>query len=515
MMIVLWIVGGNDLWLTLVVAGMDVPVSRMELGRSMLEIAFELDEHSTAPVFLQLSRVIIAAIDSGRLEPGRKLPGTRALAMSLRIHRNTVDAAYHEAVMQGWLVAEPSRGTFVARDLPAMPTAGSIHLGPAAEKGRVRSTVSLPTCGGPPMLFFSDGAPDARLLPRAELARAFRRALTTPEFLRASGYGDPRGALALREALCEHLSAERGLALAPADILVTRGSQMALFLAAGALLERDEVIAVEEPGYPLAVTAFRAAGARVVGVPVDADGLSVEHLERLAVSQPKLRAVYVTPHHQYPTTVTMGAGRRIRLLDVARRHGLTIVEDDYDHEYRFDGKPVLPLASRAGDVPVLYVGSLSKVLAPGIRLGYATGPVDLLQRMADDRQAIDRQGDVPLEHAVAILLREGDLGRHARKTRRIYQARRDLLARSLTSKLGAYLDFAIPPGGLALWTRLLPGLDAERWSHEARRHGLAVTPAMSQCLDLVRAPQAFRLGFASLDEVETSRAVEILAITMP
>lgn len=475
----------------------------------MLEIAFELDEQSPEPIFLQLSRAIIAAIENGRLVPGRKLPGTRALSAVLKIHRNTVDAAYHEARMQGWLVAEQGSGTFVARDLPEMPGRAT-RIEPARDAKGGRAHLTSAASSGPPALRFSDGAPDPRLLPRASLAGAFRRALTVPEFLHGSGYGDPLGAPALREALCEHLSAERGLAVSPAEILVTRGSQMALFLAASALLQRDEAIAVEEPGYPLAVAAFRAAGAQVIGVPVDADGISVDRLERLAAIEPKLRAVYVTPHHQYPTTVTLGAGRRIRLLDIARRHGLTIIEDDYDHEYRFDGRPILPLASRAGDVPVVYVGSLSKVLAPGIRLGYATAPAALLRRMADDRQAIDRQGDVPLEHAVALLLREGDLARHARKTRRIYQARRDLLVKLLGQDLAQHLDFTVPAGGLALWTRLRPGVDGGRWSRAAGQLGLAITPGLTYFLDVAANAQAFRLGFANLDDDELRRSVQLL-----
>jgi len=476
------------------------------------DIVFELNGRAGQPVFLQLSRAIVAAIESGRLAPGSKLPGTRALARTLKLHRNTIDAAYRDAIMQGWLVAEPSRGTFVAYDLPSMPARPE----PAAEGARQRPAdrrsgpSTAPLGRGPPMLRFTDGTPDPRLVPRAELARAFRRALGAPEFRQANGYGDPLGAPALREALCAHLSAERGLTPSPGDLLVTRGSQMALFLAAGALLRPGEAIAVEEPGYPLAVAAFRAGGARVVPVPVDADGLSVDRLERLASSHPALRAVYVTPHHQYPTTVTLGAARRIRLVDIARRYRLTIIEDDYDHEYHFDGRPVLPLASRADDVSVVYVGSLSKVLAPAFRLGYVTGPAELLRRMADSRQAIDRQGDLPLENAVAALVHEGDLGRHVRKTRRLYRARRDRLATLLRTRLGTRLDVDVPAGGLALWARLRDGQDAELWSRAASRLGLVVSPALVHCLDVSAAPNAFRLGFAGMDDDEIERAVTLL-----
>jgi len=473
----------------------------------MQEIVFELDEESGHPVFLQLSHAIIAAIECGRLKPGQRLPGTRTLASTLKLHRNTIDAAYHEATMQGWLVTEAARGTFVAGDLPIEAGAWR-SLSPSPVVGSAKTS---PAMAEREILRFSDGAPDARLLPIAELGRALRRSLSRPDFLSAGGYGDTRGVSALREAVCEHLASERGMAVATDDLIVTRGSQMALFLASIAVLSPGEAIAVEEPGYPLAIAAFRAAGAAMVPIPVDADGLSLSHLDDAIQRTLGLRAIYVTPHHQYPTTVTMNAARRIGLIDIARRHGLTIIEDDYDHEYRFDGKPVLPLAVRAGsDVELIYVGSLSKVLAPGIRLGYAAGPKGIIRQMADKRQAIDRQGDMPIEHAVAMLLHDGDLGRHARKTRRIYHTRRDHLAALLTDQFGDRLSFTVPAGGLALWVRLAAGLDAELWSEAAQRLGLAVTPATQLCLDTAAAPQAFRLGFANLSEDEIERGVHLL-----
>lgn len=474
----------------------------------MREIAFEIQEGTGQPVFLQLSREIITAIETGRLKPGQRLPGTRALAKTLNLHRNTVDAAYHEATMQGWLTAQPARGTFVAHDLPLDPVPARRRSKPLPATGARKASEAE---NGPPLLEFSDGAPDARLLPATELARALRNALHRPDLLNGAGYGDPRGVRALREALCLHLSAERGLEVDLDDLIVTRGSQMALFLAAAALIGPGEAIAVEEPGYPLAVSAFRAAGARVIPVPVDADGISVDDLARIISETPDIRAVYVTPHHQYPTTVTLGAVRRIGLSELARQHEFTIIEDDYDHEYRFDGRPVLPLAARMGhEKGLIYVGSLSKVLAPGLRLGDATGPTELIRRMADLRQAIDRQGDVVLEQAVASLLHEGDLGRHTRKTRRIYQVRRDRMAELLAEKFPNELSFTLPAGGLALWARIGQGLDAERWSRAARRMGLSVTPGISHCIEVTHAPQAFRIGFANLDEREATNAVVLL-----
>ncbi|WP_443971369.1 MocR-like pyridoxine biosynthesis transcription factor PdxR [Sphingobium sp. CR28] len=459
------------------------------------------------PIFIDLAQSIITEIERGRLKPGDPLPGTRALARSLKLNRNTVDAAYHELTMQGWLEARPSRGTFVATDLPESPAIAM--RAPALVEPSVASVM-------PPVLHMTDGAPDARLMPHAELARAFRAALSSSAMLTEMAHGDPYGAPRLRSVLSEYLAHERGLAVPANQVMVTRGSQMGLFLSAAALIAPGDVIAVEEPGYPLAWAAFRAAGANVVGVPVDGGGIDLDRLEQMAAEPPRLTAVYVTPHHQYPTTVTLGAGRRLRLLDLARRHGLTVIEDDYDNEYRFDGRPILPMAARASDdQPIVYLGSLSKLMAPALRLGYVVASPATLTRMATVREAIDRQGDLPLEQAFASLIAQGDVRRHARKARRIYQARRDLFVALLKEQLSDTVDFDVPAGGLAIWLKMRKGLSAQQWSDRALKLGLSISPGARFTLDVTAPPEALRVGFASLDELELSQAVRLLVASRP
>jgi GntR family transcriptional regulator / MocR family aminotransferase len=220
----------------------------------------------------------------------------------------------------------------------------------------------------PGTLNLSNGAPDVRLVPAQAIGRAYRRVLARrgADLL---AYGDPEGHPALRAALASMLASTRGLAVTADDILVTRGSQMALTLTARALLRPGDVVAVEQFGYRPAWEAFRAAGATVVPVPIDRDGLDVDALKRLA-SRTTLRALYVTPHHQYSTTVTLKAASRLALLALARAKRIAIIEDDYDHEFHFDGRPVLPLASADRTGLVVYIGTLSKILAPGLRVGY-------------------------------------------------------------------------------------------------------------------------------------------------
>jgi GntR family transcriptional regulator/MocR family aminotransferase len=298
--------------------------------------------------------------------------------------------------------------------------------------------------------------------------------------------------------------------------MVTRGSQMAIYLAAATLVSPGDAVAVEEPGYPYAWEAFRAAGARVIGIPVDTQGIDVAQLESVAQQEPRLKALYVTPHHQYPTTVTLGASRRLRLLEVARRYGLTIVEDDYDHEYRFDGRPILPLASRANDeVPVIYIGSLSKLLSPAVRLGYASARPEILQRMIKRREAIDRQGDLLLENAMAELISNGTLSRHAKKARRVYEARRNFLVEELRMKLDQEIDFNTPSGGLAVWLRVHEGLSANDWAASALSAGVMISPPSSFMLESSNTLNGLRIGYANLDEAGIRSLVKTLVDCRP
>lgn len=478
---------------------------------------FQLTDDQGAPLFLRIAHAVVRDIERGRLAPGGKLPGTRSLAAELGVNRNTVVAAYDDLALQGWITLQPSRGAIVALDLPAPDPGG------ASTQDKARNATPIAAHRPAPVeasshLVFSDGTPDPRLVPRAELARAFRRALGSSAFLTPSGYGDPGGSLRLRVALAEWLTSTRALAVGPNDILLTRGSQMALFLAARAVASSGQAIAVEDPGYPLAWAAFRAAGTRIVGVPVDREGINIDALAELATRDRSIRAVLVTPHHQYPTTTTLSAGRRLALLRLAAAQGWTVIEDDYDHEYRYEGRPVLPLAASSplgGINSVVYVGSLSKMFAPGLRLGYAVAAPSVLSAMRGEREAIDRQGDVPLEEAVAELLQDGELRRHARKARKVYLERRDLLVAALRRELGDALSFDVPAGGLAVWARVHQDLDAELWARRALDRGLGVSAGARFSLAPDNTPNAFRLGFAALNPNEQMAAVRRLAEAKP
>lgn len=487
-------------------------------GGAGRDLQLQLDASCGEPLFLQISRAITGDIQRGRLRPGARLPGTRTLAESLDVHRNTVIAAYAELTSEGWIESCRASGTFVARCLPTVRPR-SFGTSPAVARARpvrlgfeLRGPTSNIEAGiDHDVLLMVGGVPDPRLAPATELARAYGRVLREYPH-EVLGYAGPHGHPRLRAALAAMLATTRGLATEADDVLVTRGSQMALDLTARALVEPGDVIAVEALGYQYAWETFKRYGAKLVPIPIDDQGLDVDALTQLSERTP-IRAVCVTPHHQYPTNVTMSASRRVALLTLAQRKGFAIIEDDYDHEFHFEGRPVLPLASADSAGVVVYIGSMSKILAPGVRLGYVVAPKPLIERLASHRVFVDRQGDRAVELAVAHLLEDGTVQRCARRARRIYHARRDLLSEQLRQRLGEVLSFKLPPGSMAIWAKVTADIDCERWAERALEHKVAFRTARHFAFD-GRSRPFVRLGFAALEERELIEAVKVLAQTL-
>ena len=466
------------------------------------------------PLFLQIARQIAHDIQTRVLRPGARLPGSRQLSRALGVHRNTALAALAELTSQGWLQTQARRGTFVSSEFPEIRTRRFAKLVQQAP-----AMLDLPDAVPPDpypsfeadMLLLIGGMPDVRLMPVAELSRAYRRALVRcPSLL---SYGPELGDARLRAVLGTHLRETRGLPVDADGLMVTRGSQMALFLLGRVLARPDRVIAVEGLGYRPCWEALRLSGARLVALPVDAEGLSISALSKL-LARERVAAVYTTPHHQYPTTVTLTAPRRLELLQLARRHGFVLIEDDYDHEHHYDGRAVLPLASVDPHV-VVYVGTLSKVLAPGLRIGYIAAAPEVIERAARVRTYVDRAGDHVVERAVAELIEDDVLGRHVRRVRREYQARRDALAHELRCHLSGALSFREPSGGMALWAKVTArGVSCEDWVARARQRKVLVQGGRRFTFDGRDAP-FLRLGFAPVTVEEIKLAVQRLAAALP
>jgi GntR family transcriptional regulator/MocR family aminotransferase len=479
------------------------------------------DETEGLPMFLRIARTIADEVRRGRLVPGARLPSSRELSRSLGVHRNTAIAAYRELAAEGWIAAEQARGTFVGHDMPDASPRAFARAAPRRVEVPLRAGFDLEppvaaaqadTFAQRGVLPLRGGTPDLRLVPVDALARAYRRALRTSR-RETLGYGDPRGDPRLRAALAAMLSATRGVAASPEDVLVTRGSQMAFDLLARVLVRPGDVVAVEAYGYRPAWRALALAGAKLASVPVDERGMRVDALEKLASTR-RVRAVYLTPHHQYPTTVVLAPGRRLALLELARARRIAVLEDDFDHEFHYEGRPVLPLASADRAGVVVYVGTLSKILAPGLRAGYMVAPRAVVEAVAALRLQVDRQGDHAIERALAELLEDGEVQRHARRARTAYRERRDVLAGAMQRELGGILSFRVPAGGTALWARVDAAVDVERWLERALARGVDFQTARTFTFDGRTRPFA-RFGFAPLEPAELRRAVARLREALP
>lgn len=471
--------------------------------------------NAQTPMYLQIVHALIAEIRRGRLGSGAALPGSRELAASLGVNRKTVVQAYAELAAQGWVQSQLTRGTFISAQLPiieheSQPLAPAGRMPDEPEFRILRTAPSIALAlPEPGTLLFDDGAPDSRHVPINALARAYRHALWKLARRKALSYGDPRGTEVLRAAVSAMLNLDRGLSTTPQQICLTRGSQMAIFLTARVLVTHGDAVVLEQLSYPPARESFRAAGAEVIGVPLDAQGMRVDELERIC-RRKRVRAVYLTPHHQFPTTVVLPPERRLRLFALAAQFGFAIIEDDYDHEFHFAHQPMLPLASADPYGRVVYIGSMSKLLSPSLRLGYIAAPTALIERVAAEITMVDRQGDPATETAVAELIRVGEIHRHTRKVLQIYGRRRTLMGQLLTSAFDGRVSFDLPPGGLAVWLRFDPAVNLVRLAELAQAERVRFQPGSIFATE-GQAVQGARLGFASLDDTELRRAVQRLS----
>ncbi|WP_229720995.1 PLP-dependent aminotransferase family protein [Dyella nitratireducens] len=464
-------------------------------------------------MFLQLARAIAGDIRRGRLRAGEPLPGTRELAEQLGVNRNTIVAGYEELAAEGLVQTRIGGGTFVAASLPpdvrAAPATKDIPANnptyALAEPAHTAPAVKLPPPGS---LMIAHSLPDARLFPAEAFTRALRRAIVQ-RGRSLIGYADPCGHHRLRDELAKMLRSTRALPATPDNLMVTRSLEQGIDLVARMLLKPGDVVAVEAFGYPPAWSVLRLAGAQLMPLPVDDEGLNVDALED-ALKHQRIRAVFVTPHHQFPTTCVMSPKRRERLAALALSHQFAVIEDDYDHEFHYAGKPVLPIASGQDRANVIYIGSLSNLLAPGISTGFIHAPAATFGHLAGLRAACDPRSDVAMECAIAELFEDGELLRHMRRMCRTYAARRDVLAEALRRHLGSALQFRVPEGGMGLWARVDDAIAIERWSEQGKRIGVQFFGARRY--DFHQREQPYlRLGFSYLDEAELDEAVRRMA----
>ena len=474
-----------------------------------------IDPSRTTPIYMQIVHALIHEIERGRLTSGMFLPSSRALADILGVNRKTVVLAYEDLIAQGWLESRGRRGTTVSKSLPERKkVAGESSLPSAADAlaSPNYSYVAPPErpLAVPPgrWLKLDEGSPDGRLFPTEILARAYRSSIHRAARANLFQYRDPRGSPRLRESIASMLKGERGLMVTAENICITRGSQNGIFLASLTLVKPGDTVLVEELTYEPAMAALRALGANLVPIGLDGGGAVVADVERQCRAH-RVKAIFLTPHHQFPTTVALRPDRRLRLLELAQQHGFAIIEDDYDHEFHFQSQPLLPMASYAAQ-HVIYVGSLSKLLLPTLRIGYIAGPPELINAVAHSVSITDGMGNSLTEDAAAELIENGELRRHARKAAQIYAVRRDAFARTLTASFGPAARFRAPDGGLAFWIRFPKQEHLDRIEAKAPELGIQLASSRSYAAR-EGADRGLRIGFASLTEKEAKAVIGALA----
>jgi GntR family transcriptional regulator/MocR family aminotransferase len=478
-----------------------------------------IDRSHSTPVYLQIANRLIQLITEGLLQPGSELPSSRMLAEMISVHRKTVVAAYNELISQDWIESIPRKGVIVSLQLPEIKP----RTFKAKTKARVYSERSAFAFASPvPVtypsdlngfrLIVNDGLPDARIAPTDSLMSEYKRVLQYSTKRKAPPAGDAAGSDKLRNELCHFFADTRGLRIHKENVLITRGAQMAIYLAAQLLLKPGAVVLVGNPNYYLADLLFRETGATIQRVPVDENGMDVNWIAKYCEKK-KPDLLYIIPHHHHPTTATLSAGRRLQLLELIRRYRFPVIEDDYDYDFHYNSSPILPLASADHSGFVIYIGSLTKALAPGFRVGYMIANPDFIFAAMQYRRILDIRGDQPLEDALAALFVNGDMQRHLKKSVKLYRDRRDIFCDQLDTHLRHKISFSLPTGGMAVWVRFSLSVDLIKMSKYSAAKGLYISDGRNYSFDGPRL-NGLRMGFASFNEKEMKEAIKIIAASV-
>jgi GntR family transcriptional regulator / MocR family aminotransferase len=452
---------------------------------------WQLDRASRTPLTRQIYMQVRAAVLSGALRPGTRVPSSRMLAGKLGVARASVVAAYEHLLAEGYVESRAGSGTFISADLT------SLGGRPRRPPRMATRPVTIPVFAD-----FERAATQSEALPfntgrtliNARTAETWRR--LTHRAARSLGaddlgYADPSGLIELRRSICDYLRAARGVRCDPEQVVVTAGTQQAIDIAIRVLLAPGDEVWVEDPGYPLTHAQLLLAKTRPHPVPVDAQGLVVEAGLRAA---PRARAAFVTPSHQFPTGVALSMARRLELLAWARESGAFIVEDDYTSEFRYSGPPLASLQGLDESEQVIYIGTLNKALFPGLRLGYAVTPRALLSSFVGARYLMDRQPPTLHQAVVAEFMQEGHFAAHIRRMRQMYREQRDALAATLTRRTDR-LEVAVPEQGMHLVAYLKDSTSDIEVEAAARRAGIVVR-AISRFYRMVRRRRGLMLGFS-------------------
>lgn len=487
---------------------------------SPVEIPYQsfikINRNSEVAIYMQVTNQLINAIQRGFLPFGTKLPGTRALSQLLQVHRNTIVAVYDELFAQGWVESLPNKGTFVIGKNDEKPVSfndfNQINLKNYPKTTgftfKTSNILDNPFERSDCEFVFNDGVPDIRLTQIDQHSRIYSSTLKRRAH-KISHYNQD-GSEFFKKNLSQYLNLSRGLPISTHNILITRSTEMSIYIVSEILLSENDTVLIGALSYFSVNMIFQKTGVKIVTIPIDDEGIDVEEVRKICQKQ-KIRMLYLTPHHHYPTTVTLSAQRRLELLNLANEFGFIILEDDYDYDFHYDKSPILPLASADTNGMVIYIGSFGKSLAPGFRTGFIVAPENLMTEMRKYLGIIDRQGDIVMEHVLGEMIAEGEINRYLKKSVKVYQERLDYFVRLVEENLGNYLQFKKPSGGLAIWAEWKIPINLMQLSRNCGQNNLFIPKTLLyQNKDLT----AMRLGFGNFNFDEMEKSIEIFSKTV-
>lgn len=463
-------------------------------------IQIELDNDSKKAVYLQIADSIIQIIKNGTLKSGDVLPSGRQLSEQLNVNRMTILKALDILIAEGWINTEERKGIFVAATLPVNQI--------DKKSSSYCSEKDTDSIFDQAIVSFDPGSPNANIAPIEELASAHRKIFNRKAKNDLMRNINELGSVKFRKAVSKMLNQTRGLHTDYSQIMITRGSQMAIYLTAQCLLSKGDIVVVEDPGYPPAWDIFRLCGAEIVTVSVDNNGLNTDDLRKILIEK-KVKAVYITPHHQYPTTETMSLKTRLELIGLSNKYDFTIIEDDFDYDFHFGQRPIAPLYSLNEIRNKVYIGTFSKIVSVTLRVGYLVAHPDFIQKLGALRMMIDLQGDNIMEHAILELIESGVMTKHIRKASRIYKNKRDFFARLIDTYLSGKVTYKVPEGGLAFWLKFNNNQDLIKLQKNLMAKGVDISHSLKYYTE--NNVQGLRLGYAALSEEQLERGIKALA----
>ena len=481
----------------------------------LLKELIHFEKSGGTAVYIQIAQQIINGIQRGYLTTGTALPGTRTFSQLLKIHRNTAVAVYDELASQGWVEIIANKGTFVLipeqKNQPIKATSDlvdgiykyskntgfnfktSFHLAPANEFSKAKYAIN-------------DGEPDLRLHPVHQFSKWYSAAMKRKSLISKWNQTNLSSHSAIESQLCNYLNATRGFHIQPNNLISTRSSEMSLFIISQLLIQPNDVVLVGNLSNFASNMIFQQAGASIKTIPVDEQGLDVEYIKK-HFTKGKIRCVYVCSNRHYPTTKTLSAERRLKLIQLASAYQFAIIEDDYDYDFQYNGVSKLPMASADANGMVIYVGKVGQSLFPSFQTGFVVAPDNLILEAKNYLKMLDRQGDLIQEQLLSELIYEGEIHRLIKKNVFIYKKRRDYLCTSLTENFKQAIRFEKPNGGLAIWLQFEPKISLVQLAEQAYKNDLFLPKTI---LYQDKNTCAIRFGFGHLNEDEIKIIVKKL-----